>query len=171
MDSEARFIFPVEISVAVGPDTIDDLGGPPVALQAYVMDAITLRIRDDVGREWSEILYEIDFDENGGMNAVAQVRRLGDIALAVDADGLEKARTQVSEALGTPTAAPIPTATPVPTATAVPTATPAPPPPPTLPDPPVTGDSPVPFGMLLALVVAAVLMILTGLRILTTRRV
>ncbi|MXY21985.1 MAG: hypothetical protein F4Y49_11700 [Dehalococcoidia bacterium] len=165
VEPEARFIFPVEISVVVGPDTIDDLGGPPVALQAYVMDAITLRIRDDVGREWSEVLYEIDFDENGGMNAVAQVRRLGDIALNVNADGLEKARTQVSEALGTQTAAPIPTATPVPTATAVPTATP------TLPDPPVTGDSPVPFGMLLALVVAAVLMILTGLRILTTRRV
>ena len=134
------------------------------------MDAITLRIRDDVGREWSEILYEIDFDENGGMNAVTQVRRLGDIALNVNADGLEKARTQVSEALGTPTAAPIPTATSVPTATAVPTATPAPPPPSTLPDPPVTGGSPVPFGILLALVGAAVLMILAGVKVLTTLR-
>ena len=170
-EPDARFIFPVEISVAVGPDTIDDLGGPPVALQAYVMDAITLRIRDGVSGEWNGVPFVTEFGEGGGMTAATQVRRLGDIALAVDADVLERARTQVGAALGTPTAAPIPTATPVPTTISVPTATPAPTPPPTLPDPPVTGGSPVPFGMLLALVVAAVLMILIGLRILTTRRV
>ena len=169
VEPDARFIFPVEISVAVDPDTIDDLGGVPVVFQAYVMDAITLRIRDDVGGEWNRVPFYTDFGEGGGVTAVAQVRRLGDIALAVDAYGLEKARMQVSATLGTPTATPIPTATLVPTATAVPTATPDPTPPSTLPDPPVTGDSPVPFGMLMALVGAAVLMVIVGVRVLATR--
>ena len=106
VESDARFIFPVEISVAVGPDTIDDLGGLPVVLQAYVMDAITLRIRDGVGGEWNRVLFNIEFGEGGGMTAATQVRSLGDIALAVDAEGLERARMQVSAALGTPTATP-----------------------------------------------------------------
>ena len=158
VESDARFIFPVEISVAVGPDTIDDLGGLPVALQAYVMDAITLRIRDHVGGEWNGLPFDVDFGEGGGMTAATHVRRLGDIALAVDADGLERARMQVSGTLGTPTA------TSVPTATAVPTDTPAPTPPSTLPDPPVTGGSPLPLEILLALVGAAVLMVFIGVR-------
>ena len=169
MESDARFIFPVEISVVVGPDTIDDLGGLTVVFQAYVMDAITLHIRDDVGGEWNGAPFDIDFGAGGGMIAATQVRRLGDIALAVDAERLERARMQVSAALGTPTAAPVSTATPVPTATAVPTATPAPAPPSTLPDPPVTGGSPIPFGMLMALVGAAVLMVFTGVRVLARR--
>ena len=171
LEPDARFIFPVEISVEVGPDTIDDLGGLPVVLQAYAMDAITLHTRDDVGGEWNRVLFNIEFGEGGGMTAATQVRSLGDIALAVNAEGLERARMQVSAAHGTPTAAPIPTATPVPPATAVPAATPIPTPPSTLPDPPVTGGSPISFGILLALVGAAILMILIGFRVLTTRRV
>ena len=163
VESDARFIFPVEISVAVGPDTIDDLGGLTVVLQAYVMDAITLRIRDDVGSKWYGVPFDTDFGVGGGMTAVAQVRRLGYIALAVDAEGLERARMQVSAALGTPTAAPVPTATAVLTATPDPTTdTPVPTPPPALPDPPVTGGSSVPFANLLALVGAAVLMVFIG---------
>ena len=169
VESDARFIFPVEISVAVGADTIDDLGGPPVVLQAYVMDAITLRIRDGVGGEWNGVPFVTEFSEGGSMTAATQIRRLGDIALAVNADGLERARMRVSAALGTPTATPVPTTTPTTTTTAVPTAPPDPTPQSTLPAPPVTGGSPVPFEMLLALVGAAVLMVFIGVRVLAKR--
>jgi len=74
VESDARFIFPVEISVAVGPDTIDDLGGFPVVFQAFVMNAITLRIRDDVGGEWNRVPFDADFSTGGGMNAVRHVK-------------------------------------------------------------------------------------------------
>ena len=70
-EPDARFIFPVEISIAIALETIDELGGLPVVLQAYAMGTITLRIRDGVGREWNGVAYDIDFDENGGMTAVA----------------------------------------------------------------------------------------------------
>ena len=124
----------------------------------------------------AEVPLDTDFGESGGMTVVTQLRRLGDIALAVDADGLERARMQVDATPGTPAAAPIPTATSLPTATAVPTPTPVPPtatsaptPPSTLPEPPVTGGSPVPFEILLALVGVAVLMIFIGVSVLTRR--
>ena len=134
-----------------------------MALQAYAMDAIMLRIRDDIGGEWNRVSFDTDFGEGGRMTVATRVRRLGDIALAVDADVLERAGRQMDSSTGEPT----PTATPVPTATAAPTTTPGPTPPSTLPDPPVTGGSPVQFEMLLALIGAAVLMIIIGVRVLT----
>ena len=161
-EPDTRFIFPVDINVLLDSAMVNGLGGAPVALQAYVMDAILLQIRDQIGGEWNRIPYEIEFENDGSVMVSTAVRRLGDVALTVNAELLERARLQMSAALGTPTATPIPTATP--TATPEPTPVPIPA---HLPD---TGGSTAPFGMILALAAAAALITTMGLRALAGRK-
>ena len=101
---DARFIFPLEITVQVSSEQVNEMGGAPVVLQAYAMGAITFQIRDRVSGNWGAVPHEIEFDENGDVIVTTQVRRLGDLALVVNAETLEEARMRVSAALGTPTA-------------------------------------------------------------------
>ena len=163
-EPDARFIFPVEITVQVSSEQVSEMGGAPVVLQAYAMGAITFQIRDRVSGNWGAVPHEIEFDENGDVIVTTQVRRLGYLALVVNAETLEEARMRVSAALGTPTATPIPTVTPTPaaTATSVPT--------PTSVDLPVTGGSPITFGILLALTAMATLMTAIGMKTLSGKR-
>ena len=166
MESDVRLISSAEIEVMLSATMVDELGGDldggAVAIQANALGGVMLQIMDEESGEWNSIPSSFMVNADGSVTVSGMTRGLGAVALNVYPDVVEKARMQVSMALGTPTATPIP-----------PTATPTPVPPPPTPTPvppPPTGDiASAPFLMLLVMAVAAAMLALVGTKVIMAR--
>ena len=157
MESDVRLISSAEIEVMLSATMVDELGGDldggAVAIQANALGGVMLQIMDEESGEWNSIPSSFMVNADGSVTVSGMTRGLGAVALNVYPDVVEKARMQVSMALGTPTATPIP-----------PTATPTPVP------PPPTGDiASAPFLMLLVMAVAAAMLALVGTKVIMAR--
>ncbi len=171
-ENDPRLISPAWITITLDAETVSELGGMGVLLQAHALGGVSL-----LSVSHSELdscdgnQFELEVERDGTAIVSAETRRIsGHWALALDAVTLVLAHAQLSAALGTPTATPIPTPTvvPVPTPTMVPVPTPTTE---AAPDAalPVTGDSIPTLSMILTLTAAAVLIALYGARIISAR--
>ena len=165
-ENDPRLISPAWITITLDAETVSELGGIGVLLQAHALGGVSL-----LSVSHSELdscdgnQFELEIERDGTAIVSAETRRIsGHWALALDADTLALAHAQLSAALGTPTPTPIP----IPTPTVVPVPTPAAENAPAA-ALPVTGDSIPTLSMILTLTAAAVLIALYGARVISAR--
>ncbi len=165
-EKDPRLISPARITVSLDADSVSELGGAAVLLQAHALGGVSLlsvsNMEPDV---WSENQFVLDIAADGSAVVSAETRRIvGSWALSLDAGAIALAKAQLSgQPVETPTATPIPTLTPAPTP--VPTQAPT-----ELALPPSTGDGPTPLWIMSLVAAAAILTALAGARVISSAR-
>ena len=163
-ETNVRLIKPASATIRLTPEQVEELGGLPVLYQVYVAGGLTVMKRDDASSPWSSLRFELDTAADGGVEIrIPSIRDFSSFALAVDQTVLAQARALAGAAASPTPAAPSPTATAIATVTVEPTPTPmavdlAPTP---LPDVQV-GDATAPPGLLLVLLLAGLILAVTG---------
>jgi hypothetical protein len=176
--------------IVLSPEEVEELGGLGVLFQTNVLGGLSVVTRDSASDMWTPLTHGLEAMDGGGAAiTLSSFRTLGNFALVIDETVRQQALYQVTGA-PTPTSVPtppmatataVPTPTPMATATAVPTPTPmatatmvptaAPTATPISTEvPPTVGGPTLPGGLLLALILGAGLLLLTGARILRGRQ-
>ena len=157
-ESDVRLIRAASGAIRLTAQRVQELGGLPVLYQVYATGGVAILKRGDATDPWSPLRFELHTAADGGATVrIPSIRNFSSFALTINETILAQARARVAAA-----ASPTPVLR-----SPTPTAVDQPPTP--LPDVDV-GDATAPLGLLLVILLAGLVLVIAGGRVVLERR-
>ena len=88
------------LSIEVGPNRVEELGGPDVLIHAHAMGGFKLLLRGEPGDSWIRVHSELSMHGNGVATITSNwIHHLGELALVIDQGAFDLAKRQLDDTI------------------------------------------------------------------------